>query len=86
MCASRPHHVYIKEPSKILIRGNPTTSTVGAFDMPVEGIEGSDITVGAYNDESMRIVLMDSTLLNNKYIPQNIKFVKNVINWVSEPG
>ncbi len=78
------HHIFITNPSKAMIRGNPTTRTLGTTDMPVAGVEGSDIIVGAYNEESSRVVIMDSTLVNNKYIRENTRFVKNIIKWISE--
>lgn len=78
------HHIFITEPAKVMIRGNPTTRTVSTFDMPVAEVEGREIIVGAFNEKTSRVILMDSTLVNNKYIRQNTRFVKNVIKWISE--
>jgi hypothetical protein len=78
------HYVYVVRPSKVLIRGNPSTRAEGTSDSQLENIGGNEIIVSAYNDDNAKIILMDSTLLNNKYIDKNTKFVKNVINWMMD--
>jgi len=78
------HYVYVVKPSKVLIRGNPSTRAEGTSDSQLENIGGNEIIVSAYNDDNAKIILMDSTLLNNKYIDKNTKFVKNIVNWMTD--
>jgi hypothetical protein len=67
-----------------MIRGNPSTRAEGTSDSQLENIGGQEIIVSAYNDDRSKVILMDSTLLNNKYIDKNLKFVQNVVKWVGD--
>lgn len=78
------HYIYVVKPSKVMIRGNPSTRAVGTSDSQLENIGGKEIVVGGYNDDKAKVILMDSTLINNKYIDKNTKFVKNVIKWMGD--
>jgi hypothetical protein len=78
------HYVYVVKPSKPMIRGNPSTRAEGTSDSQIENIGGQEIIVSAYNDDNSKVILMDSTLINNKYIDKNIKFVQNVVKYMGD--
>ena len=79
-----PHHIYVSKPAKILIRGNPSTELKYNFDQESTALSGANLIVGAYYEKTGRIIVVDSTLFLDKYFDHNKKFVKNVIDWLSE--
>jgi hypothetical protein len=78
------HYVYVVKPSKVMIRGNPSTRAEGTSDSQLENVGGQEIIVSAYSDGDSKVILMDSTLLNNKYLDKNLKFVQNVVKWMGK--
>lgn len=79
-----PHYVYVTEPAKILIRGNPSTELKYKQDDDSDSLTGADLVVAGYYEETGRLVVMDSTLFLDKYFDFNKKFVKNIITWLGE--
>ncbi|WP_455392380.1 hypothetical protein [[Eubacterium] cellulosolvens] len=79
-----PHYVYVTEPAKILIRGNPSTELKYGINEGGLDLTGSELTVGAYYEETGKMIVLDSTLFLDKYFDFNKRFVKNVITWLGK--
>lgn len=77
-----PHLVSVNKPAKILIKGNPSTEVQEDIYFETSTLSGSDVIVGAYYDDTGRILVMDSTLFLDNFFDFNKKFIKNVITWL----
>jgi hypothetical protein len=79
-----PHHIFVKKPAKILIKGNPSTAVQYYISEETSNLKGSNLIVGAYYNDTGRMVVLDSTLFLDKFFDFNKKFIKNVITWLGE--
>jgi hypothetical protein len=75
--------LYLKPPAKILIRGNPSTETYSLFPDESNGPKGSDVIVGAYYEDSGRVIVVNSSVFLDNYFDFNKPFIKNVMNWLN---
>jgi hypothetical protein len=78
-----PHMIYVHEPAKVLIRGNPTTELKTDFNENVSDLSGDNLIAGAYYNEkkSGKMLVIDSTLFLDEYFDFNKRFVKNIFTW-----
>ena len=81
----QPHHLFIQPPATPVLVGNPTSTANRFYEDPAEQMNGEEIVVSALNEENGRLLLVDSTMFTNEWIDLNTGFLKNVVNWVSEP-
>ncbi len=75
--------LFIEPPSKILIRGNPSTDIFSHNPINKPELKGSNIIVGAYYEETGKIIVVNSSIFLDKYFDFNKPFIKNVMNWLS---
>jgi hypothetical protein len=78
-----PHHIYVDEPAKVLIRGNPSTEIKYDLFVETSNLKGQDVIAGAYYEDTGRLIVLDSTLFLDKYFDFNKKFIINVIKWLA---
>jgi hypothetical protein len=76
-------HLYVEPPAKILIRGNPSTEPFYTTGNIKNAPSGSDLIVGAYYEESGRMLIVNSTVFLDNYFDFNRPFIKNVIKWLT---
>jgi hypothetical protein len=75
-------HLVVEPPANVLIRGNPSTETSKSFGGREEGPKGSDIIVGAYYEESGKILVVNSTVFLDNFFDFNKPFIKNIMGWL----